>query len=156
MRVEELAHLLGREQVQLEFFLFKVLQLQHLLRSGDPRFLRWSAEEIRRASQRVHDIEVTRDRQVLVLCREAGVPADDVCLASLADHSPEPWRTIYSDHSLGFSRLEREVDAAVFEAQRLAEASGHAVADVLHQIRTPAQVGLVPRQIRLDNPMVLP
>ena len=156
MRVEELANLLGREQVQLEFLLFKVLQLQHLLLSGDVRFLRWSAEEIRRASQRVHDIEATRDRQILVLCREAGVDTDGVSLELLADRSPEPWRSIFADHALGFTRLQREVDDAVSEARRLAEATGHAIADVLHQIRTPAQAGLVPRQIRLDNPMVLP
>ena len=154
--MEELAHVLGREHVQMEFLLFKLLQLQHLLRSGDPRFLRWSAEEIKRASQRVHDIAVTRDARVVAAGRQRGLPLDRVTLAGVADHVPEPWSTIFTEHCLGFSRLSREVDSAVREARRLAEESGHAIADVLAQIHHPVQPGLLPRQISLDNPMVLP
>jgi hypothetical protein len=154
--VEELAHVLGREHVQLEFLLFKLLQLQHLLRSGDPRFLRWSAEEIKRASQRVHDIAVTRNERVVGVSRASGLAGDQITLAVLAERVPEPWSTIYAEHCLTFTRLSREVDAAVREARLLAEESGHAIADVLREIHHPVQAGLLPRQISLDNPMVLP
>ena len=154
--MEDLAHLLGREHVQLEFLLFKLLQVQHLLRSGDPRFLRWSAEEIKRASQRVHDIEIARGKRVYLLGREAGIPVDRITLTSLAEQVPEPWRTIYLDHGLGFGRLEHEVIVAVREAGDLAAASGHAIVDMLRHLHHPAHSELVPRQVSLDNPMVLP
>jgi hypothetical protein len=154
--MEELAAMLGREHVQLEFLLFKLLQLQHLLRSEDPRFLRWSAEEIKRASQRVCDIERERATRVRTLALAAGIPANQVTLSALAEAVPEPWRTIYRDHCLGYSQLAREVDAALFESRRLADASGHAVADVLQHIDPPARPGLLPLQVLSRPPLVLP
>jgi hypothetical protein len=154
--VEELAQLLGREHVQLEFLLFKLLQVQHLLRSGDARFLRWSAEEIKRASRRVHDIEVLRSRRVHALGVQAGIPEAEISLTSLAEASCEPWRSICLDHGLGFARLQSEVDIAIRDAQRLAEASGHAIVDVLVELPRRAVPDVLPRQISLVNRLVIP
>jgi hypothetical protein len=154
--MEELAAMLGREHVQLEFLLFKLLQLQHLLRSGDPRFLRWSAEEIKRASQRVADIEGERVQRVMALGLAAGIPASQVTLSALAETAPEPWRTIYRDHCLGYSRLAQEVETVLFESRRLALESGHAVAEILLQVHPPARPGLLPLQVLSRPPLVLP
>ena len=136
--MRELAGLLGRERVQLEFLLFKVLALQDLLRSGETRFLRWSIEEISRASERVRETEVSRARLVSELAGAAGVPACELSLSRLAETAPEPWRTIFADHDAGFRRLGVEVDNAFATTGELADASGHVVGPLLKKAYRPA------------------
>jgi hypothetical protein len=154
--MRELAALLGRERVQLEFVLFKVLALQNLLRSGEDRFLRWSIEEISRASERVRDTEAARARCVSDMAAEAGVPVSEMSLSRLAETAPEPWRTIFADHNEGFRQLGIEVDTAFRCAGELADASGHAVGALLRQAYRPAAtVAIVPPRQPVRT-MVLP
>jgi hypothetical protein len=154
--MRELAGLLGRERVQLEFLLFKVLALQDLLRSGETRFLRWSIEEISRASERVRETELSRAQLVSELAGAAGVPISEMSLSRLAETAPEPWRTIFTDHDAGFRRLGVEVDNAFTTTGKLADASGHVVGPLLKQAYRPAAPAAIagPRQPR--QTMVLP
>ena len=154
--MQELANVLGRERVQLEFLLFKVLQLQHLLHSGDDRFLRWAGDEVLRASGHLRMSELKRSRLVLELALAAGVPQPDVNLATLAERSPEPWRTIFTDHSAGFRRLLAETDGVIRMTAALAESHGHAVADVLNEIHRPTLSLPGFSQFNAPESMVLP
>jgi hypothetical protein len=154
--MRELAAVLGRERVQLEFLLFKVLALQHLLRSGETRFLRWSFEEISRASERVHDTELWRARRVSELAFAAGVAADQMTLSTLAETAPEPWRTIFADHDRGFRQLGIEVDDAFALTGKLADASGHAVSGLLKKAYRPASTVSIGCQRQPVRTMVLP
>lgn len=150
--MEELLSVLGRERVQLEFLLFKILQLQHLLRSQDQRFLRWATEEIARAGQRVHVTEIDRLDLIRQFARSAGMQADEVTLATLAEHAPEPWSTIFADHSLGFRRLAVEVDAVMTVTCALADATGHVIAETLRQIYRPAAMVIAMPRDPSDHP----
>jgi hypothetical protein len=154
--MEQLALVLGRERVQLEFLLFKLLALQHLLVSGDNRFLRWSAEEINRASQQARTTGALRVQCVNELASAAGIAADQVTLDAVGECAPEPWRTIFADHSVSFRRLVAEVDTAFDATWALADASGHAVADVLERIHLPAHALAGKRSRGVLEPMVLP
>jgi hypothetical protein len=154
--MRELAAVLGRERVQLEYLLFKVLALQHLLRSGENRFLRWSVEEISRASERVRETELTRARLVSELAFATGVAADQMTLSRLAETAPEPWRTIFADHDRGFRQLGVEVDDAFAATGRLADASGHAVSGLLRKAYRPASSVSIGCQRRPVQTMVLP
>ncbi len=153
--MRELAAVLGRERVQLEYLLFKVLALQSLLRSGEIRFLRWSVEEIRRASDRLRETEQARGRCVREMADTAGVSVEDVSLSSLAETAPEPWRTIFADHNAGFRRLSVEVDRAFATTGMLADASGHVVGPLLKQTYRPAAPAGITRP-REPQTMVLP
>jgi hypothetical protein len=154
--MRELAAVLGRERVQLEYLLFKVLALQHLLRSGETRFLRWSAEEISRASERVRETELRRVRRVSELASAAGVAADQMTLSTLAETAPEPWRTIFADHDKGFRQLAIEVDAAFSVTGRLADASGHAVSGLLRKAYRPVSTVPIGRPRQPVATMILP
>jgi hypothetical protein len=154
--MRELAAVLGRERVQLEFLLFKVLALQHLLRSGETRFLRWSVEEISRASERVRETELTRIRLVSELAGTIGVTTDQMTLSTLAETAPEPWRTIFADHDGGFRRLGVEVEDAFAATGSLADASGHAVSGLLKKAYRPASTVSIGRPRQPAGTMILP
>jgi hypothetical protein len=157
--MQELANVLGRERVQLEFLLFKTLELQHLLRAGDNRYLRWAAEEMVRASQHVRVTELARTRRVRELAfmvGTAGVAADQVTLADLAERTREPWRTIFADHSVSFRLLAAELDDVIEMTTALAEAHGHAVARILRDLYRPSRLLSGTNQFAAPRSMVLP
>jgi hypothetical protein len=154
--MRELAAVLGRERVQLEFLLFKVLALQHLLRSGETRFLRWSVEEINRASERVRETELRRIRLVGELASAAEVSVEQMTLSTLAETAPEPWRTIFADHDRGFRQLGVEVDDAFATTGRLADATGHAVSGLLKMAYRPASTVPIGHQRQPVRTMILP
>jgi hypothetical protein len=154
--MRELAAVLGRERVQLEFLLFKVLALQNLLRSGETRFLRWSVEEISRASERLRETECARALCVREMAGAAGVTVEEMSLANLATTAPEPWRTIFADHNAGFRRLGVEVDNAFDTTGRLADASGHIVGALLKQTYRPAAPVTIGGPRQPQPTMILP
>jgi hypothetical protein len=135
--MQELADLLAREHVQLEFLLFKTIELHQLLRAGETRFLRWAASELSRASERVRECEERRSQLVARRCADAGIPAGRASLTELTEHASEPWRTIFSDHSRDLAQLVIEVDSNRQAAREIATASGHSIIDVLDQLYRP-------------------
>ncbi len=155
--MEELADLLGRERVQIEFLLFKILELQHLLRSSDVRFLRWAADEVNRASQRLRMTQLQRIWLVNQFGREAGIEPHLVTLTSLAERAREPWCTIFADYSTGVRLLADEVDSVSRATRALADASGHSIADIFAEMYMPAASSIpAPRTFSVDSSVVLP
>jgi hypothetical protein len=152
--MQELADLLAREHVQLEFLLFKTIELHQLLRAGETRFLRWAASELSRAAERVRECEERRNELVAHHCAAAGIPA---ALTELTEHAAEPWRTIFSDHSRDLAQLVIEVDSNRQAAREIAIASGHSITAVLDQLYRPMASSL-PGQRRRTRlvPVVLP
>jgi hypothetical protein len=152
--MQELADLLAREHVQLEFLLFKTIELHQLLRAGETRFLRWAASELSRAAERVRECEERRNELVAQHCAAAGIPA---ALTELTDHAAEPWRTIFSDHSRDLAQLVIEVDSNRQAAREIATASGHSISAVLDQLYRPMASSLPgPRRRSRLAPVVLP
>jgi hypothetical protein len=143
--MQELADLLAREHVQLEFLLFKTIELHQMLRAGETRFLRWTAAELGRASDRVRECEERRSELVRQRCAEAGIALERASLAELTARAPQPWHTIFSDHSRDMRQLVIEVDSNRQAARTLATASGHSIVDVLDRMYRPAASG-VPAQ----------
>jgi hypothetical protein len=135
--MQELADLLAREHVQLEFLLFKTIELHQLLRAGETRFLRWSAAELSRAGDRVSECEQRRRELVAKACADAGIGSARADLVELTERASEPWRTIYADHLRDFAQLVIEVESNRQAARTLASASGHSVIDTLDQMYRP-------------------
>ncbi len=155
--MQELADLLAREHVQLEYLLFKTVELHQLLRADETRFLRWAAAEVSRASERVRDSEERRAELIARLSAEIGLTPETAGLWELAEHSPEPWHTIFSDHSQDLRRLVTEVDTTRQAARMLATATGHSIIDVLERMYRPVAFAVpTPRNLPNARPTVLP
>jgi hypothetical protein len=155
--MQELADLLAREHVQLEFLLFKTAELHLLLRADETRFLRWAAAELTRAGERVRQSEARRAELIARLSSEAGLPPATAGLTDLAERSPEPWHTIFSDHSRDLRRLVNEVEATRHAAQLLATASGHSIVDALERTYRPVAFAVpAPRTLPSSQPTILP
>jgi hypothetical protein len=140
--MQELADSLAREHVQLEYLLFKTIELHQMLRAGQTRFLRWAAAELERAGERVRECEDRRAVLVRQACRETGLAVERASLGELTALAPEPWHTIFSDHSRDLRQLAIEVDSNRQAARELASATGHSIAGVLDRMYRPAALGL--------------
>lgn len=135
--MQELANVLGRERVQLEFLLFKTVELRQLMGAGEDRFLRWAAEEMLRAGQQLRITGLARSRQLQKLACALVAESADLTLTVMAQRTPEPWRTIFADHDANFRRLVAEIEAAINVAYAVADASGHSVVDVFDEVYRP-------------------
>lgn len=134
--MEELAGVLGRERMLLELLLFKLVSLRQLLTVGEVRFLPWAAEEVDRATLKVREAELRRSLAVEELAeqRRATDPSAVVTLRTLAEESPEPWRTIFAEHRRAFLELARDIEDALAATKRLASAGGAAVTATLDRL----------------------
>lgn len=149
--MEELAGLLNRERMLLELLLFKLVSLRQLLLAGEVRFLPWAAEEVDRATAKVREAELRRSLAVdglsVTLADDGravpGAVPSPVTLRALADSSPEPWRTIFSEHRRAFLALAVDLEDTVSATRRLAVSGGAAVSATLDRLTgaVPAQAG---------------
>ena len=135
---EELARLLSRERLLLELLLFKLVTLRQLLTGGEARFLNWASDELERAIDKVRKAELARALAVSELAAATGRDELDCSLPALAENSPEPWRSIFSDHKQGFARLSAEITDALSATRRLAASGSAAVTAMLERLAGPA------------------
>ena len=135
--MDELAGLLSRERLLLELLVFKLVELRQLLLGSETRFLGWASEEVERAVGNVRDIEIQRSMLITGLAAERGVPEEELSLTSLAETSPEPWRSIFGDHRTALLQLSSEVQEHLSAGRRLAASGTKAVADTLERLAGP-------------------
>src|SRR4051794_8780284 len=141
--MEELAGLLSRERLLLELLLFKLVSLRQLLVAGEVRFLPWAAEEVDRATGKVREAELRRTIAVegMAAAEHSATPSAQpktdgaaLNLRSLAETSPEPWRTIFSEHRRAFLQLATDIEDALAANRRLADVGGAAVTATLDRL----------------------
>ncbi len=118
--MDELARLLGHERRLLERLLFKLVEARHLLAAGEAPFLPFAAAEIERATERLQVAELRRCMLVHQLAGHLDVPGEALTMRALAHDSPEPYRTIFSDHRRAFLELAAEIDDVAGQNRRLA------------------------------------
>lgn len=100
--MDELVAFLAGQRQLLEMLLFRLMEVRHLLAAGETRFLPWAATEVERAVHAVRERELARAALFVGL-------GEDRRLASLADASPEPHRTVLCDHRAALRALLDEV-----------------------------------------------
>ena len=108
--MDELARLLTVECHLLERLLFKLVAHRHLLAAREIRFLTFAAAEVDRAHERVQVAELRRSLFVHDLGPGLEPPAGGLTLRTLATESPEPFRTIFSDHSRAILELTAAIE----------------------------------------------
>lgn len=132
--MEELATVLRRERWLLSVLLFRLTEMRHLLAANDSRFLGWASAEVEEAVTKVREAELIRNALVSRLARELEMAEDELTLSSLATHSPEPYRQIFSDHRVAFLDLVNEVQSLSQTNRRLANRGIQGLNDVLSML----------------------
>jgi hypothetical protein len=132
--VEELAGLLQDERQRLEFLLFKLVAAGQLLRSGETRFLGWSAEEIEDAATQVREADLLRATVVSRAASELALLEREPSLQTLASQTTEPYRSILDDHRLALRRLLGEIEQVQYVNNELAADRLRLVNDVVAMI----------------------
>lgn len=134
--MEELAGLLSRERLLLELLLFKLVTLRQLLNAGEVRFLPWASEEVDRSTVKVREAELYRSLAAEALAPElqAAKSTAGITLRTIAESSPEPWRTIFAEHRCALLELARDIEDARAASQRLAGAGAAAVTAILDRL----------------------
>lgn len=119
--MDDVVEVLEREQQALEHLLFRLQHTRGVLVADDARFLGIAAHELESAAETVRELEASRATVVGL--------AGDATLRSLAEDSPEPYRSMFRDHRIALGRLAGEVGAMaestqVLAADRLDELNG--------------------------------
>ena len=140
--MQEFADVLSREHVQLEFLLFKLVELRQLLTAGERSFWRWAGAEVSRANERVQLTEERRQQLLQECCADAGLEAERATLATLAQWSPEPWHTILEDYRTNVRRLRADIDAVRRDIRAQAETAGPWLAEIVDATYRPVAFGL--------------
>lgn len=125
--------LLWREREVLERLLFKLVEQQLILTSGNTRWLNHADAEVRDAVASLQDHEIVRAAEVDALVRRHGLPAD-ATLRQLAETAPEPWPMVLLDHREALRALTLEIDSVATENKRTLQAGESATREALEKI----------------------
>lgn len=134
--------LLWREREALQLLLFKLIEQQLILTSGQPRLLNNANQEIELALDQVRCTEVLRAAEM-----GAATPAPnanshgtteqdglETSLAEFAASAPEPWATVLTEHRQALLTLTAEVEQATDANRVLLLAGASAVRETLQSI----------------------
>jgi FlgN protein len=97
MDFSEVSALLWRERETLDLLLFKLVEEQLIMSSGQTRWLSRADREIEAVLNELRTTEVLRALEVDGLADELGLPASP-SLSLLAEVAPAPWDTLLNEH----------------------------------------------------------
>ena len=103
-----LSSVLWRERQLLELLLFKLVEEQLVLGSGDHRWLARATREVELVLDQVRVAELGREVEVSALAGQLGLPGEPNLRALIAEVE-EPWTEIFTKHREGFLELTREI-----------------------------------------------
>jgi hypothetical protein len=132
-----IASLLWTERESLELVLFKLVQEQLILSSGQTRWLHRVDAEVAEALHRMRTSEVLRAAEVEGLAVLLDRPIETT-LAELAEIAPEPWPLVLTEHRTALRALVFEIEAAVGEVRSLLNAGASAIRQTLDTISRAA------------------
>jgi hypothetical protein len=105
----DITSLLWREREALQLLLFKLLEEQLILQSGQTQWLALANQEIEVAVAQLRGADLSRAVEADAVAAQLGLPFSP-SLADLTDAAPEPWATMFADHRDALLRLTEEVD----------------------------------------------
>lgn len=114
--LSELSTVLWRERQLLELLLFKLVEKQLVLSSGQERWLSRATREVELVVEQVRSAELRREIEVNELTGRLGLSYGST-LRSLIDAVDEPWAEIFTKHRDAFLELTAEI-ASTADANR--------------------------------------
>ena len=146
--------LLWDERDLLSHLLFKLVEEQLVLTSGQTRWLAKADDELRAAVEQLQGVELLRAAGVDTLSRHLGAPIA-ATLRGLALRAPEPWSSILTAHREALHALVAEIDAVAEQNRGLLVAGADAAQETLDHISAavhaaerpsaPATIGSAPQ-----------
>ena len=124
---------LWRQRETLQTLLYRLVCEKLILISGSNRWLARADDEVRAAMNQLRGGELMRAVEVEELTRLRGLDAE-ASLAELAAASPEPWRTLLTDHRTALRALVFEVQGVAAENRHLLESGSRAAQATLAEI----------------------
>jgi len=125
---------LWAERHLLEFLLFKLVVARLVLAADARRFVTPALGEVEIAIERLREVELLRATALARVAEEWGVPAETLTLGYLAEHAPEPERTMFAEHREAFLGLVAEIEEQAAENRRIATAALRHVQDNLDML----------------------
>lgn len=121
--LEALADDLWSERHLVELLLFKLVSAKLLLAADERRFVAPALDEVQRVLAKLHEAEVRRAITLEDVAGDWRVAADDLTLAELATHAPEPLRGVFRDHQRAFQALVVEIEETAAANRALASSA---------------------------------
>lgn len=137
-KLEALADTLWAERHVVELLLYKLTTAKLLLAADERRFVAPALDEVQQVVTALRDAEVRRAIALEETAAAWHVSAEDLTLAELATHAPEPMRGVFRDHQRAFRALAAEIEETSAANRKLAtSALGH-VQQALGALTGPA------------------
>ena len=137
MSMEDLSSVLWRERELLETLLFKLEVEQLVLASGRTRWLAPAAREIEEVLDAIRETELLRGLTADSVAADLGL-GPNPSLREIAEASPEPWRTIWTDHRETFTAVSAEITAMAENNRELLTSGYQAAKATLLSLSEPA------------------
>lgn len=151
------AETLHSERQLLEHLLFKLVEARLVLAADEARFLPQALREVEVLVDKVRFGEGHRQLAIRRLATAIGEPEDRITLSFLVQWSPEPFRTMFSEHRDHFRRLTTEIEQASLDNRRLANLAVQNLSDTLGALLGGPDPGTyTPQGIRGGATVVLP
>jgi hypothetical protein len=130
MGFPEVSTILWREREALQLLLFKLVEERLILEAGQIMWLPQANEEVEIALERMRAAEVLRAAEVDAIAHDLGI-AELPSLAELAQTSPEPWATVFTEHRQALLKLVADVSGATDDSRILLVAGARSVRETL-------------------------
>jgi hypothetical protein len=155
--LEALADSLWAERHLVELLLFKLVAAKLLLAADERRFVALALDEVQRVLTALREAEVRRVITLEDVARSWQVTADDLTLAELATHAPEPLRGVFRDHHDAFHALAREIEEVAAANRKLAAGALTQVHEAMDALTGPPAGGTTyTASGRPDTPVPVP
>jgi hypothetical protein len=138
MGYSEVSTLLWRERDALQLLLFKLVEEQLIVSSGQTRWLAQANDEIEAALDELRGTEVLRAAEVDAIADELGLRTPP-SLAELELRAPQPWATLFAEHRQVLLQLVSEVQRTAGQNRVLLTAGARAVRETLLSVTQTVQ-----------------
>lgn len=130
MGFSEISTLLWREREALQLLLFKLVEEQLIVSSGQTRWLAQANDEVEAALFQLRGTDVLRAAEVDAVAEDLGLTGAP-SLAELETNAPEPWATMFGEHRQALLLVVAEIGRTAGENRALLTAGARAVRETL-------------------------
>lgn len=128
---ESLSDTLWEERHLAGMLLYKLVSARLILAADDRRYVAPALSEVERVIEALRGAEARRHAAVSAIARRLGLDPEELSLRRLAEDSPEPWHTIFTDHRDNFLQMAAEIEQTAADNRRLASSALESVHSAL-------------------------
>jgi hypothetical protein len=143
-----LADAIWTERRQVEHLLYKLSTARLVLAADQRRHVPRALEEVEHAMELLSSAEVRRDQALAEVATAWNTPEAELTLERLAGDAPEPWASMFGEHTTALRELTEDIERVAADNRRLASSA-------LVGVRTALQATDGGPPGDTDNPLLL-